>query len=229
LSRSDIYGTLCLVTDRSFSPPDRFLDIVDAAIAGGATMVQLRDKEPSRSTREVYEDGRSLHALCSERKVPLIVNDRLDLAMALEADGVHLGQGDLPVAVARRLWPEGAIFGVSASTLAEAVDAEREGGDYIGFGAVFPTATKREARDGGLEELARVVSACALPVLAIGGISVAGVPRVMASGCAGIAVISAVWNSPDPRGASAALASAVSAAIAPIAPAALASSRGHPC
>lgn len=202
---SDLRGTLCLVTDRSFREPGFFLDVVDEAIAGGATMVQLRDKDPARSTRDIYEDGMALRALCSERRIPLIVNDRLDLAMALDANGVHLGQGDLPIAVARRLWPSGGLFGVSASSLGEAVAACRDGADYVGFGAVYPTATKLDAATCGLEELERVARGVAVPVIAIGGIGVDRVREVMDRRCAGIAVVAAIWGHDDPRAAAAAM------------------------
>lgn len=205
-------GTLCLVTDRSFTPAERFLEVVDQSISGGATMVQLRDKEPSRSSREIYEDGLHLRAFCAERKVLFIVNDRLDLAMALDADGVHLGQSDLPVAVARRLWPSGALFGVSAANLSEAAAAAADGADYIGFGAVYSTVTKPEAGESGLEELSRVVRGVTLPVLAIGGIGITEASEVMKRKCAGIAVISAIWKHPDPKAATAALAASVIAA-----------------
>lgn len=209
---ADLRGTLCLVTDRSFAPPERFLEIVDLAIDGGVNMVQLRDKEGDRSTRRIYEDGLRLRALCAARRVPLIVNDRLDLAMALGADGVHLGRSDLPVPVARRLWPGGGIFGASAAALAEAREAVLGGADYVGFGAVYSTATKPEAGEYGLDALELVSRSLPVPVIAIGGIGIDRAAEVMERGCAGIAVVSAVWGSPDPRAAAAALAAAVRAA-----------------
>jgi len=196
---------LCLVTDRGLVPKERFLETIDEAISGGVTMVQLRDKGPGRSTREVYEDGLALRALCAARGVPLVVNDRLDLALALKADGLHLGQGDLPAARARELWPRGAMLGISASNVAEAIAAGRDGADYIGVGAVFPTASKGDAELSGLAELGRIVAAVSIPVVAIGGITVGNARRVMATGCDGIAVISAIWAAPDPRAAAARL------------------------
>lgn len=197
---------LCLVTDRSFVPDDCFLDLVDAAISGGATMVQLRDKAPGRSSRAVYEDGLRLRALCAARGVAFVVNDRPDLALALDADGLHLGRDDLPLSAARRIWPAGGFVGVSASTAAEAAEAERDGADYVGFGAVFASGTKPEAGESGLAELERAVRAVAVPVVAIGGIGPANAASVLATGCAGLAVVSAVWAAPDPRAAAAALA-----------------------
>jgi thiamine-phosphate pyrophosphorylase len=199
---------LCLVTDRSFVPDARFLDTVAAAIEGGATMVQLRDKG-GKSDRAVYEEGLLLRALCAERGVPFLVDDRLDLAMALEADGIHLGQDDLPLSAARRLWRASAIYGVSASSIGEALAAEREGADYVGVGAVFPTATKGDARCTGLSGLRDIVGAVGIPVMAIGGIGIGNAAGVMASGCAALAVISAIWSSEDPRRAAEALARVV--------------------
>ena len=204
MSGSDFRGRLdaclCLVTDRSFVPEARFLDTVAAAIEGGATIVQLRDKG-GRSDRAVYEEGRRLRALCAERGVPFIVDDRLDLAMALDADGVHLGQDDLPLSVARGLWKADAIYGASASSIEEALAAEREGADYVGVGAVFPTATKSDARCTGLAGLGEIVGAVGIPVMAIGGIGIGNAAEVMASGCAGLAVVSAIWAAGDPRAA----------------------------
>jgi thiamine-phosphate pyrophosphorylase len=201
LEREGLFeASLCLVTDRGFVPEKRFLEVVDAVIEGGATMVQLRDKG-GRCDREVYEDGLSLRGLCRTRGVPFVVNDRLDLAMALEADGVHLGQGDLPLAAARRLWRRGAIFGVSASSVEEALAAEREGADYVGAGAVFSTATKADARCLGLVGLAEIARLARIPVIAIGGIGIANAAATMASGCAGIAVVSALWSAEDPAAA----------------------------
>jgi thiamine-phosphate pyrophosphorylase len=203
---------LCLVTDRSFVPEARFLDTVAAAIEGGATMVQLRDKG-GRSDRAVYEDGLELRALCAERGVPFIVNDRLDLAMALEADGLHLGQGDLPLGAARRLWRADAIYGVSAASIEEALEAERSGADYIGAGAIFPTATKEDARCSGLACLREIVDMVGIPVIAIGGIGIENAAQVMASGCAGLAVVSSVWAADDPRAAAEALARMVKSGL----------------
>lgn len=204
---SGLAGCLCLVTDPSFIPRERFLDTVALAIEGGAGMVQLRDKA-GRSDRDVYRDGLALRDLCRGRGVPLVVNDRLDLAMALDADGVHLGRGDLPASVARRLWKPGALYGASASSVEEALAGIAEGADYLGAGAVFATATKGDARTAGLEALAAIVAASRLPVLAIGGIGTDNADRVMASGCAGLAVVSAVWGASDPRAAATALARA---------------------
>jgi len=209
MHRIDLRGTLCLVPARTFGRPEDYLATIEAAIDGGATMVQLREKLPGGAAavpdRKFYEDGLALRDLCSKRGVLFVVDDRLDLAMALEADGIHVGQDDLPVAVARRLWPEGRLFGVSAPTLDHALRAREEGADYVGTGAVFATATKPEAALSGMAELERMARDCGLPVIAIGGIGPGQAGPVMAAGCAGIAVVSAIWKSPDPRKAAAEL------------------------
>lgn len=203
-------GTLCMVTDRTWGRPEDYFATIEAAIDGGATMVQLREKLPGGAAavpdRRFYEEGLVLRDLCRRRGVLFVVDDRLDLAMALDADGLHVGQTDLPVAVARRLWPApGKIFGVSAVTFEDALRAREDGADYLGTGAAFATATKPEAEASGPEEIERMAKASGLPVIAIGGIGPAQVPPVMAAGCAGIAVVSAVWKSPDPRAAAAEL------------------------
>ncbi len=205
----DLRGTLCLVTDRTSGRPEDYIATIEAAIEGGATMVQLREKLPGGAAavpdRRFFEEGLVLRELCRRRGVLFVVDDRLDLAMALDADGLHVGQDDLPVAVARRLWPEGRLFGVSAPTLEHALRAREEGADYVGTGAVYATATKPEATLSGMAELARMARDCGLPVIAIGGIGPDETGPVMAAGCAGIAVVSAVWKSPDPRKAAAEL------------------------
>lgn len=206
---------LCLVTERLAVAPGHFMEVIEEACTGGVNMLQLREKEApppygrGLSNRELYELACSLRAFCAARKVSFIVNDRLDLAMACDADGVHLGQTDLPVQVARKLWRPDRQYGVSASSVAEALQAERDGADLIGMGAVFYTATKPEAGDTGIQALASVVDAVQLPVVGIGGINSANASQVMATGCAGLAVVSCVWKAPSPRDEAAALAKAV--------------------
>ena len=209
MPRPDLRGTLCLATDRTYGKPENYLAVIEAAIDGGVTMVQLREKLPggaaSVSDRRFYEEGLILRELCRRREVLFLVDDRLDLAMALDADGLHVGQTDLPVAVARRLWPAGRIFGVSAVTYEDALRAREEGADYVGTGAAFATATKPEAAPSEAAEIERMAKSSGLPVIAIGGIGPAQVGPIMAAGCAGVAVVSAVWKSPDPKAAAAEL------------------------
>jgi thiamine-phosphate pyrophosphorylase len=174
------------------------LEVLDAAIRGGATAVQLREK--SANIRRMLELGRALRELAGEARVPLIVNDRVDIALAIEADGVHVGQDDMPAELARRLLGPDRILGVSAGTVDEAVRAERDGADYLGVGDVFGTGSKRDAGGPiGLEGLARIARAVSIPVVAIGGITVDNAGDAIEAGAVGVASISAVFGSPEPE------------------------------
>lgn len=187
------------------------LEVARAALAGGATLVQLRDKGATAAA--LFRLAAALLPLCRQAGVPLVVNDRLDVALAAGADGVHLGQDDLPAAEARRLLGPDRILGVSAATPAEARAAEQAGADYVGVGPVFPTATKPDAGEAvGLKALAAVRAAVAIPVLAIGGITAANAGAAVAAGADGVAVISAVSRAPDMAAAVRDLARAVAAA-----------------
>jgi len=171
------------------------LDVVREAIRGGAGIIQLREKElPARA---FYELAQALRELTREAGVPLIINDRVDVAAAVGADGVHLGQEDLPMAAARRLLGERAIIGVSTHSVAEAVAAEQAGADYIGVGPVFSTPTKPELEPKGVALLREVLPAVHLPVVAIGGITPENVAAVVAAGVNRVAVVSAVAGAPD--------------------------------
>lgn len=167
------------------------------ALAGGATAIQLRLK--SATSREFYQAACSLKSLCREAGALFIVNDRLDIALSAGADGVHLGQSDLPCAEARRLAPDGFIVGISAHTPELARAALSEGADYLGVGAVYPTGSKADAKDCGLEGLRRVRAAVDLPIVAIGGVNLERVPQTLAAGADGVAVISAVVGCDDPE------------------------------
>ncbi len=167
------------------------------ALAGGATALQLRLK--NASSRECYDMARRIGTLCREARALFIVNDRLDIALAAGADGVHLGQSDLPCAEARRLAPGGFILGVSAHTPDQARKALADGAHYLGVGAVFPTGSKVDAATCGLEGLRAVRSAVDLPLVAIGGITLDRVPAVLEAGARGVAVISAVVGRKDPE------------------------------
>jgi thiamine-phosphate pyrophosphorylase len=174
------------------------LEVLEAAISGGATAVQLREK--SANIRRVLELGRVLGELARGAGVPLIVNDRVDIALAIEADGVHVGQDDMPAELARRLLGPDRILGVSAGTVDEAVRAEHDGADYLGVGDVFGTGSKRDAgRPIGLDSLTRIVRAVSIPVVAIGGITVDNAGDAIEAGAVGIASISAVFGSPQPE------------------------------
>jgi thiamine-phosphate pyrophosphorylase len=180
---------LYVIPDRGIGAPLSLEEQTRLAVEGGATAIQLRDKTADGG--ELLRAARVLSALCRERRVLFIVNDRLDVALLSGADGVHLGQSDLPVRDARRLAPRPFLIGASARTPAEALDAERDGADYIGAGAVFGTGSKSDAAVIGMEGLRETVSASALPSVAIGGITADNLPGVMLCGVDGVSVIAA--------------------------------------
>ncbi|MEW6172665.1 MAG: thiamine phosphate synthase [Bacillota bacterium] len=170
-------------------------DITREAIRGGAEMVQLREKNlPSKA---FLETAQALREVTRNAGIPLIINDRADIAAAAAADGVHLGQDDLPVGAARRLLGEHAVIGVSTHSLSEAVDAEKDGADYIGFGPVFATPTKPDLEPLGTERLREVLQVVRVPVVAIGGIGPDNIGKVVAAGAQRVAVVSAVTGTPD--------------------------------
>ncbi|MDB5079722.1 MAG: thiE [Chloroflexi bacterium] len=177
------------------------LEVVRAAVAGGVTAVQLRDK--TRETGELYRAGRELREFCASAGVAFIVNDRLDLALALEADGLHLGQGDLPLEVARKIAGERLFIGLSVFTPEETLKALAAGAGYLGASPVFTSSTKPDAGAGmGLDGLGRVVrTAGQTPVVAIGAINAGNAAGVIETGATGIAVISALVSAPDITGA----------------------------
>ena len=199
-----------LVTAASRSAGRTTPEVVAAALEGGVDVVQLRDK--ATSARERYETGLRVRELTAEAGVPLIVNDRIDLAAAVDADGVHLGQSDLPVAVAREQLGEDAVVGVSASTVEQAEAAEAAGADYLGVGAVYGTDSKDVSgdRDGiGVERIAAVAEAVEIPVIGIGGIDASNAAPVVEAGATGVAALSAITAAEDPEAATAALREAV--------------------
>lgn len=193
---------LCFITDESLPP----VELARQALGGGALMIQLRHKTASGA--ELYRWAVEIQALCRRHGALFIVNDRLDIAIAADADGVHLGQEDIPADIARKLLGPKKIIGISASSPSEAVDAERDGADYIGFGHVFHTSSKEKLTlPTGPEAIAAVRAATALPVLAIGGINLLNAPLTLGFGASGIAVIAAVSRAEDPEKAARALAS----------------------
>ena len=189
--------TLYLVTDRRWLGRRSLEEDVEEALLGGATLVQIREKEIS--SRAYLDLARWLNEITDRYGVPLIVNDRIDIAMAVDAGGVHVGPDDLPVSFARRLLGPDKIVGASASSLEEALAFQAQGADYLGVGAVFPTATKKITEKVDLETLARIKAAVRIPVAAIGGIDAGNAPEVMKTGVDGVAVVSAILNRPDIR------------------------------
>jgi thiamine-phosphate pyrophosphorylase len=189
-----------VITDRRVAGDRSILDVVRAAIRGGASVVQLREK--TATTREMVELGQALHAITRPAGTPLIVNDRLDVALAIAAEGVHVGHDDMPVGLARRLIGPDLLLGASPETVGEARQMERDGADYLGVGDVYGTPSKSDAGAPiGVEGLAEVIRAVSIPVVAIGGITVENAGAVIQAGAAGVAVISTVVSAPDPEAA----------------------------
>ncbi len=196
--------SLYLVTDRRLSLGRSTVEVVAAAVSGGVTCVQLREKHCS--TREFLEEARRVRELLVGTGVPLIINDRLDVALAVAADGVHLGQNDMHISDARRLVGERLVIGISAESVADAIRAEAEGADYIGVSPVFTTPTKMDtAPPLGLEGLREIRRAVSLPLVAIGSIRHDNAAEVLRAGADGLAVVSAIVSAPCPRTAAAAL------------------------
>ena len=198
--------SLYLVTDRGLAQGRETVNIVRAAIAGGVTCVQLREKHCA--TRVFIEEAQVLKALLDTLayKIPLIINDRLDIALAIGADGVHLGQTDMPIRDARRLVGSSMIIGISAESIADAIRAEAEGADYIGISPVFATPTKADtAPPLGLEGVRQIRAAVSLPLVAIGGIQKENASAVIRAGADGVAVVSAIVTAACPRKAANAL------------------------
>jgi thiamine-phosphate pyrophosphorylase len=197
MTRKKLKLTLYLVTDRRPLCGRCLEECVEQAIIGGATFVQLREKEISSS--DYLDLASKVKAVTDQYGIPLIINDRVDIALAVDAAGVHLGPEDLPVPVARKLLGSHRIIGASASSIEEALSLEAQGADYLGVGAVYPTTTKQNTEKVSLEELRRIKSAVHIPVVAIGGIDAENAPGVMGTGVDGVAVVSAIINRPDIR------------------------------
>lgn len=189
--------SIYLVTDDGCLQGRALLDCVREALEGGVTLVQYRAK--TASSAEMYAEALQLKALCDSFNVPLIINDRLDIAMAVGAAGVHLGQDDLPCAAARKLLGEDYIIGVSAHNPAEAKAALQSGADYLGCGAVFGTATKADVQKLGSDGLAAICKAKGLPVVGIGGVTADNYREVRAVGADGAAIVSGILAQPDIR------------------------------
>lgn len=197
--KSNIDYTLYLVTDRSLMSTDTLEEAVEQAIAGGCTMIQLREKE--ESSRGFYRAALRIKAITDRYHVPLMINDRADIALAIDAYGVHVGQSDLPARVVRKMIGRGKLLGVSVSTMDEAVRAMEDGADYIGVGAMYPTSTKTDAVIVSMDELKRIRKAVPIPIVAIGGINQRTVPDFWGTGIDGLAVVSAVIAQKDIAGA----------------------------
>lgn len=195
--------TLYLVTDSTGLSEAAFLEKVEQALQGGVTFLQLREKE--RSTREYIHLARKVHALARRYQVPLVVDDRVDVALAAETDGVHVGQSDMPVELARKLLGPDKIVGATAKTVPQALEALEQGADYLGVGAIYPTTTKVVTVITSTETLGEICKAVPIPVNAIGGLNRDNLVVLKGIPIAGICVVSAIMKSADPRAAAAGL------------------------
>lgn len=201
----DIDYSLYLCTDRTLMTSATIEECVEKSIAGGVTVVQLREKECD--SRTFYELALRVKKITQAHGVPLIINDRVDIALAADADGVHVGQSDLPCSVVRRLVGD-RIVGVSVSTLDEAIRAQSDGADYLGVGAMYATGTKTDAAIVTREELLKIRAAVHIPIVVIGGINARTLPAFKDTGIDGLAVVSAIVAQPDPAAAAKSLLSA---------------------
>lgn len=187
--------TLYLCTDRSLMSSATLEECVESAIKGGVTAVQLREKDCS--SREFYEMGSKIRQITRDYGVPLIINDRVDIALAVGADGVHIGQSDLSCLAVRRIVGNDMIIGVTAHNYAEAMQAVKDGADYLGVGAMRATGTKKEAKVISPDELIAIRQAVKLPIVIIGGINKDNVCEFKGKGIDGIAVVSAIVSQPN--------------------------------
>lgn len=199
--------TLYFITDSTCVPEDRFLPVVEAACRGGATIMQLREKD--RSTREYMELAKATHEITARYGIPLIIDDRVDVALAVGAEGVHVGQSDMPVRDARRLLGSEKIIGATTKTVPQALEAYEQGADYLGCGAIYPTTTHVKTVITPVETLKDVVKAVPIPVNAIGGLNKDNIFVLKDSGIAGICVVSAIMKAADPEAATRELKQAV--------------------
>ncbi|MDQ0480458.1 thiamine phosphate synthase [Hathewaya limosa] len=201
MKKSNIDYTLYLVTDREILGNRNLEDAVEEAILGGVTLVQLREK--NCSSLEFYNTAKNIKEITRKYNIPLIINDRLDIAQAIDADGVHIGQEDMPVDLARKILGQHKVIGVSAQTLEQALIAEEEGADYLGVGAIFNTTTKRDAiQDMGLKILKDIKVKVNIPIVGIGGIDHSNAKSVIQTGADGVAVVSCILKETDIRNSS---------------------------
>ena len=187
--------TLYLCTDRELMSTDTLEEAVEQAVRGGCTVVQLREKDCT--SLEFYETAKKVKEITDRYQVPLIINDRVDIALAVGADGVHVGQDDLPAGEVRRILGPDKIVGVSAGSVAEAVKAEEDGADYLGVGAMYATSTKEDADVTSREELLRIREAVDLPIVVIGGINRSNYRNFKGIGVNGLAVVCAGFAADD--------------------------------
>ena len=188
--------SLYVITNRDLQRNRSTFEVVEEVIRGGATIIQLREK--NLSTRVFFENALTIRKITKRAGIPLIINDRMDIALAVNADGIHLGEEDLPLKYARKIAPH-LIIGYSADSVLDAQLAEKDGADYLGVGSVFTTATKVDAGPAiGIQRLEEIKKAVSIPVVAIGGINLANLPEVIQAGVDGVAVVSAIVADASP-------------------------------
>lgn len=187
--------SIYLVTDRDLMSTETLEEAVEQAIIGGCTLVQLREKDCS--SFDFYNTAVKVKEITDKYKVPLLINDRLDIALAVDAAGVHVGQSDLPVSVVRKIIGDDKIIGISAGTLEEALQGQKDGADYLGVGAMYATGTKKDANPTSMEELKKIRENVALPIVVIGGINKERVKDFKGTGIDGLAIVSAIIAQKD--------------------------------
>ncbi|MBR4540834.1 MAG: thiamine phosphate synthase [Lachnospiraceae bacterium] len=188
---------LYFITDSTKYEKDEFLRRVEEALKGGVTLVQLREKE--RSTREYLELAKEVHEITLKYNVPLIIDDRLDVAMAADTEGVHLGQSDMPINIARKILGLDKIIGATAKTVPQALEAYEQGADYLGVGAIYPTTTKVKTILTSTEMLDKICHAVPIPANAIGGLNKDNIDVLKGIPIAGVCVVSAIMKADDPK------------------------------
>ena len=196
-------SSMYFITDSSNYSEEEFLHRVEQALVGGVTLLQLREKD--KTTREYIDLANKVHALTKKYNVPLIIDDRVDVALAIDAEGVHVGQSDMPVSMARELMGNDKIVGATTKTVEQAVEACAQGADYLGVGAIYPTTTKVKTVITSTETLGNICSAVPIPVNAIGGLNKDNIDILKGITIAGICVVSAIMKADDPKQATAEL------------------------
>ena len=190
-------SSMYFITDSTNYSEEEFLYRVEQALMGGITLLQLREKD--KSTREYMDLAEKVHTLTKKYNVPLIIDDRVDVALAIDAEGVHVGQSDMPVSIARKLMGDDKIVGATTKTVEQAVEAYAQGADYLGVGAIYPTTTKVKTVLTSTETLGNICSAVPIPVNAIGGLNKDNIDVLKGIPIAGICVVSAIMKADDPK------------------------------
>ena len=190
-------SSMYFITDSTNYSEEEFLYRVEQALMGGITLLQLREKD--KSTREYIDLAEKVHTLTKKYNVPLIIDDRVDVALAIDAEGVHVGQSDMPVSIARKIMGDDKIVGATTKTVPQALEAYEQGADYLGVGAIYPTTTKVKTVLTSTETLGNICSAVPIPVNAIGGLNKDNIDVLKGIPIAGICVVSAIMKADDPK------------------------------